>query len=253
MSSKKFGPLVLVHGMWGISDMHYILGIDLSRNRDVYIPSLRGHGDSTLTSKPFGHMTIKDYLEDVCRVLEWIPGMAEHDRFKNISIIGHSMGGLLALKASSVYPLRHVTLINSAPPRGIVLYGISSLFLPKYLWRILRRKQFKLSTFDRRLLLGNSSYGHEDSDGISYYASDYESGQAALDVLLGGMSVDIDEESLPRSLQVISGMQDRMIHPSIQKKIASRYGATSYVRIETMSHMIDNSTECFWEVERFHS
>ncbi len=243
-NKKSENPIVLLHGMWCTGWVFHDWAQVLCENRDVYVPELRGHGGSVLSSKPLGHMTIADYFYDACQVLEWIPYTAgKKDRFKAVSVIGHSMGGLLSLKLSEVYGCRSIA-INPAPPRGVMHHGWSSFFLPKYLWSILRKKSFLPSAFDRRILLGN---------GLSQKSASMvpESGQVALDILLGGLAIARMLRPTTDSL-VISGGADRMTSPMVHLN-TSKMLSTRFCYFPNMSHMAmctPDSDRCMKKIER---
>jgi len=79
-------PLVILHGLFGISDNWVTIGRKLSENFRVFIPDLRNHGHSP-------HSPVFDFpaLED--DLLEFI----ETHELENPVLMGHSLGGKTAM------------------------------------------------------------------------------------------------------------------------------------------------------------
>jgi esterase len=79
-------PIIILHGLFGLSDNWVTIGKKLASNYKVYIPDLRNHGQSP-------HSPVFDFpsLED--DLLEFIE---THELEKPV-IIGHSLGGKTAM------------------------------------------------------------------------------------------------------------------------------------------------------------
>ena len=107
-------PLLLIHG-----------GRDHARNwdwvahelRDEYhiiAPDLRGHGDSQWAIG--GSYAMVDYVLDVAQLLGAL-------QLFPITLIGHSLGGSIALQYSGIYPervLKVVAIEGLGPPPGLI-------------------------------------------------------------------------------------------------------------------------------------
>jgi pimeloyl-ACP methyl ester carboxylesterase len=86
-------PLIILHGLLGMSDNWHSLATDLSQHYTVYIPDLRNHGQSP-------HSPQFDYeymLNDLVDIID------KNDITKPF-IIGHSMGGKLAMLFALRFP-----------------------------------------------------------------------------------------------------------------------------------------------------
>lgn len=91
----KGKPLVLLHGGLGnLTDFNSILGGLDDQFRCIGI-DFRGHGRSTLGSKPF---TYKQYQDDVVRLLE-------HLGINSCAILGFSDGGIVAYRIAAQAPV----------------------------------------------------------------------------------------------------------------------------------------------------
>jgi len=103
--TKDF-PIVLVHGSWGASWM-WVMYADFLADLgwEVCTLDLRGHGKS---GGSLEGATMEDYVEDIHVVIEEL-------ELINPIVIGHSMGGLLALMYAAKYPTKDVVSIDGSP------------------------------------------------------------------------------------------------------------------------------------------
>lgn len=97
---RHFGegsPLIILHGIFGISDNWVTIGKRLAEQFSVYIPDLRNHGQSP-HSPTFNYMAMADDL------LEFIEELG----IEKPVIIGHSMGG----KTAMTFTLEHPAIVE---------------------------------------------------------------------------------------------------------------------------------------------
>lgn len=93
---RQFGegqPLIILHGIFGISDNWVTLGKRLADKFSVYIPDMRNHGQSP-HNPTFNYMAMADDL------MEFI----EAHQLAHPMIIGHSMGGKVAMTFALEHP-----------------------------------------------------------------------------------------------------------------------------------------------------
>jgi len=93
---RHFGqgdPLIILHGLFGISDNWVTIGKRLAEDFEVYIPDLRNHGQS-LHSPVF---TIPALVEDLL-------DFTEENKLENVVLMGHSLGGLISMQFALEYP-----------------------------------------------------------------------------------------------------------------------------------------------------
>jgi len=90
-------PLVILHGLFGLSDNWMSFAKTLGQQFSVYIPDLRNHGQSP-------HSAVFDFssLED--DLLEFL----EDQHLHNIDLLGHSLGG----KISMLFALHHPEMVG---------------------------------------------------------------------------------------------------------------------------------------------
>ena len=101
-------PFVLLHGL-GVSGVVWTafarrqLG-----DRTVIAPDLRGHGESD--SSPDDAYAISDYAADIAKLIS--------DRFGGtpVALVGHSLGGLIAIEVARIWPKSVGHLVVLDPP-----------------------------------------------------------------------------------------------------------------------------------------
>ena len=103
-------PIVLVHGSWGASwmwNMH--IPFLNEKGWDVYALDLRGHGQG---EGELAGATMQDYVDDVRQIVE-------ENNLENPIVIGHSMGGLVALMYGAQFGALSVISIDGLTSRKL--------------------------------------------------------------------------------------------------------------------------------------
>jgi pimeloyl-ACP methyl ester carboxylesterase len=92
----KGHPLILIHGAMVNGSMFLLKSVaeELSKNYDVIIPDLRGHGGSKNMPGPY---TTVQHAEDVKKLLDTL-------NIKNAYVLGSSYGGVVAQQITYMYP-----------------------------------------------------------------------------------------------------------------------------------------------------
>ena len=96
LNFKKIGegkPLLILHGLFGSSDNWGTLGKEFSKNNSVYLIDLRNHGRSPHSNE----MTYSDMANDLLELIK-------DEKIISPTILGHSMGGKVALMFAKNYP-----------------------------------------------------------------------------------------------------------------------------------------------------
>jgi pimeloyl-ACP methyl ester carboxylesterase len=107
-------PLLLIHGGRDHARNWDWVAQDLRRDYHIIAPDLRGHGDSQWAIG--GSYAMVDYVLDVAQLLDAL-------QLFPITIIGHSLGGAIALQYTGVYPDRVRKLVaieGLGPPPGMI-------------------------------------------------------------------------------------------------------------------------------------
>ncbi len=96
LNYRTFGegkPLFILHGLFGSSDNWISLGRKFAENYRIIIPDLRNHGQSP-------HSDLWDYKTMAGDIHQ----LAEDLGLEKILLIGHSMGGKVAMQVAEAYP-----------------------------------------------------------------------------------------------------------------------------------------------------
>ena len=95
-------PLILIHGGRDHCRSWDAIAQALQPHFHVLAPDLRGHGDSDWTKG--GSYALTEYLYDLTRLVKSVAG-------RELTIIGHSMGGMVGLIYSGSFPDKVSTLV----------------------------------------------------------------------------------------------------------------------------------------------
>ena len=248
-------PVVLVHGFAGSADNFAVLGPLLARTRRVVIPDLPGHGrSSALPAAP----SLAGFADRVAAILE-------HERAAPAAVVGHSMGGVVALRLA----VRRPELVRAfvlAAAAGIsttrraaeaFLTAVSLLRPARHVAR--RREQIARSPRLRALVFDPLS----TSDGAAMpalAALGFLSGSALhTDLVTAARAlvredVRLDLERVSRPALVLWGARDREVRIDDAFDYARRLGAPLRV-IPDCGHLLigERADACCDAIESFLS
>ena len=105
-------PLLILHGFLGMSDNWKTLGTQFATDFQVHILDLRNHGRS-LHSENFTYEIMAQDVYEYCQAHE----------LENINILGHSMGGKIAMFLATLHP----ELVNK-----LIVADIGPKFYPQH-------------------------------------------------------------------------------------------------------------------------
>jgi pimeloyl-ACP methyl ester carboxylesterase len=100
--NEKAPPLILVHGGRDHCRSWDLIARSLQPHFHVLAPDLRGHGDSDWTKG--GSYALTEYVYDLSRLVQSTAAQP-------VTIVGHSMGGMVALIYSGTFPDRVSALV----------------------------------------------------------------------------------------------------------------------------------------------
>lgn len=101
------GPvLIILHGLYGLSDNWLTFGRKLSEHFTVYLVDQRNHGRSPHSSEH----TYPEMSDDLCE-------MMDSEGTERAIVLGHSMGGKTAMQFAAMYPgrLSGLIVVDIAP------------------------------------------------------------------------------------------------------------------------------------------
>lgn len=99
-------PLIILHGLFGSSDNWRAVAKQLATQAQVIIVDLRNHGRSPHSPEQTYALMVEDLAE-----------LFERLKLDKVDIIGHSMGGKVAMAFSMRYPqcVRNLVVVDIAP------------------------------------------------------------------------------------------------------------------------------------------
>jgi pimeloyl-ACP methyl ester carboxylesterase len=205
-------PLFLIHGELGGSWLwHRYLGYFAPRGWEGHAINLRGHYWSETVD--FAEVDFTTYLDDVLAGAELMP--------RPPIVVGHGMGGLLAMRLAQERPLSALVLLSPALPAQLLEPP------PAHMVRLLPR-QFRrgLLGWDGPLeVLQRSNPDLTPADVMRVqHMMGAESGAARRQMLEG---VEVDLEQLPDVPRLVIGAGlDRFFPESDSERLAEWLGAT---------------------------
>ena len=113
---RKLGqgkPLFILHGLFGLSDNWNTVGKILSESFEVYLIDLRNHGSSPHSDE----WTYSAMAEDIKDIMEDVKGHMADVKEQKIILLGHSLGGKVAMQFAAMYPekLEKLIVVDMAP------------------------------------------------------------------------------------------------------------------------------------------
>lgn len=212
-------PILLVHGWlagaWVWEEAQRELA---ARGYTSYALDLRGHGESAPVVD-VGKVPFAAYVEDALRIAHDLRGRTG----RTPAVIGHSMGGLIALKLAEADAVAAAALICPAPPRGIPLIGAHlARRMTRHLPAMLASRPVRLSARDTEELIFNRAADAELRAAM-HARLVAGSGHAARDMLLG---VPVDASRIRCPLLMVTASDDHFIPPRLVRQMAVRYRAT---------------------------
>lgn len=109
LNFRKIGegsPVIVLHGLFGSSDNWVSISRKFSETNSFWLIDLRNHGSSP-------HSETHDYASMVSDLYEFI----QDNKIENPTILGHSMGGKVAMKFAIEYPdkVNKLIVVDIAP------------------------------------------------------------------------------------------------------------------------------------------
>ncbi len=121
LNFKKYGTapdnLIIIHGFLGSLDNWQTLAIEFSKNFSVYTIDMRNHGKSPHTE----HHSIKLMVEDLANFMD-------QNKINTTHLLGHSMGGKVAMQFAINYPEKIDKLIIADIAPREYKHGHDSIF-----------------------------------------------------------------------------------------------------------------------------
>lgn len=219
---------VFIHGMWGTPDVWANWrGVFETRGWQTLTPALRHH-DSAPDRPPagLGTTSLADYVADLEALILGLP--------EKPVVVGHSMGGLIALLLCARGLARAGTLLTPAPPSSVVALRPSNLLAFARIqmnwgwWRKPHR-----ATLAEAL---SSTFNTMDPREATPLAQAFvhESGRALFEIALpwldGNRVATVHPKDIAVPLKFISATEDKLVPPGVVRRTAQRFGALADYR-----------------------
>jgi non-heme chloroperoxidase len=213
VAGARRAPVLCLHGLFaGSWVFERLLPMLAARGYPASALSFRGHPPAAPIAA-MGRQSITAYCHDAVEVARTL------DR---PIIVGHSLGGLVALLLASRNVARAAVLVSPAPPRGIsVLSPPLLLRMARYLPAMLLSRPFLPRARDIDALVLNRVPVEERAGIRDRLVPD--SGRAARQAALGAFAVPARAMRTP--LLVVASEHDRFIPAGVAARVAHRYGA----------------------------
>ncbi|ALI98774.1 alpha/beta fold hydrolase [Rufibacter tibetensis] len=220
-------PLLILHGLFGTLDNWQTLGREFSKTFQVYLIDLRNHGRSP-HSQEFSYQLMTDDL------LEFI----EQHQLQNPMIIGHSMGGKVAMNFALQNPDKLSKLLvadiapKAYPPHhDDIIAGFRSIDLNAIQNRQEADDQLaqKVDDVGTRMFLLKNLYRKDDNS--FGWRLNLDSIEQNLDQILGNIE---SETPFTKPTLFLRGGNSRYIKP--EQDIAQIQGLFPAAKIETIEN-----------------
>ena len=108
---RKYGkgePLIIMHGLFGSSDNWHTLGKKFAEHLTVYLLDLRNHGRSPHSDNFSPEIMANDLAE-----------FMDQQQIEVANLLGHSLGGGIAMRFTSQYPerVKKLIVVDFAPKK----------------------------------------------------------------------------------------------------------------------------------------
>lgn len=236
------GPaLVILHGVFGSGENWFTVAKKFSEHFRVFLPDQRNHGRSP-HSNEFGYPELVQDLKD----------FADDHGLDKFFLIGHSMGGKVAMNFAGLYPQRlHAMVVVDIAPRYYaphhqeVIAGLKAVDLEHAVSR--QEAEAAMAAFideaDVRQFLLKNLYRREDGK----FA--WRINLGVLEKAVGTIGASM-EESDPSDVPAlfIRGSNSRYIRPEDEAEISRRFPGSRVETIEGAGHWVQaEQPEAFTE------
>jgi pimeloyl-ACP methyl ester carboxylesterase len=217
VAKPRGAPVLCLHGLFAGSWVYErFLPLLAERGYPAAALSFRGHPPAPAIAA-IGRTSIAAYCHDAfeaARALE------------RPIVIGHSLGGLVAMLLASRNLVRAAVLVSAAPPRGISVFSRPLLMrMGRYLPALLLSRPFLPTESDLDALVLNRVPRSDREALRRRFVPD--SGRAARQAALG--VYDVPLRSVRAPLFVVSGDEDRFVPLGVAQRLARRFDASLHV------------------------
>ena len=240
----KGRPFVILHGLYGASDNWVGLARKLASEYEIFMPDMRNHGQT-------GHIDEFDYTAMANDVYKWLNECS----ISKPVIMGHSMGGKVAIELAKLYPdIISALIILDISPVSYKRHTRKGLLNHQHIIQSILSVDIAVHTTRSRVETELFSYLNDKmlssflmknlarkSDGTFYWRLNLQSLADNLDNLLDG----VDDISYTCSIPTlfIRAQNSTYINNEDKKIIASIYHNFTFMEIPNAGHWLHISHE----------
>ncbi len=217
VAKPRGAPVLCLHGLFAGSWVYErVLPLIAARGYPAAALSFRGHPPAA-PIPTIGRTSVAAYCHDAFEAAR---------ELERPIVIGHSLGGLVALLLASRNLVRAAVLVSAAPPRGISVFSRPLLLrMVRYLPALLLSRPFIPAARDLDALVLNEVPEDQRPALRDRFVPD--SGRAARQTVLG--VYDVPLRTLRAPLRVVGADRDRLVPLSVARRLARRYDAPLHV------------------------
>lgn len=225
-------PLIILHGLFGSSRNWHPIAKSLSKNHHIYTLDLRNHGQSPHANS----MTYPDMAADVQTFIQEIG-------FDSVNLIGHSMGGKVAMWLALSQPelVNKLVVVDIAPVTyehefSTVLSGLNSIPLDTINSRQEADNylaQFLTQTHLRQFLLQNLNY---KDNAYSWRINLPVIGQSINDII--GFPVTSTSSSFPKRVMFIGGTESDYLDKTYHSQTRQLFPKATFSMVKAVGHWL---------------
>jgi pimeloyl-ACP methyl ester carboxylesterase len=232
-------PIVLLHGMWCTANLLEQIALPLQEaGHPVYAPTLPLHRFDLDASqrRELGRTSLLDYTRYLATEIQKL------DLKEPPTLVGHSMGGLLAQMLAARIDCRGIALIAPASPAGINIIQPSSTLATSFI--LLNGLHWRRANFPPKW---HAHYGilhrfpPQQRDDL-YRQLVQESGRAYFEIVFWFMdrrkASRVAAEHIQVPVLIQAGGKDRIIVPRVARRIAKRYTQAEFRLYSELGHMM---------------
>jgi len=224
--------IVCVHGMWSKPSVWDCFK-QQAQGHQVFAPALPYHESiEAQQNVAIGEVRLADYVDFV---VDYVQGFEQP-----VTLVGHSMGGIIAQCVAARVKLKRLILLNSAAPAGV--FSLRPSVLRLFFFHLSKwgfwRKPIKLSWQEARWGIFNHV---PEQDARRHYEEQVpESGRAAAEIAFWFLdkrrTTVVDFKRVTCPVLVVGAQHDRIVPASVCRVVAGRYTNASYHELKGCGH-----------------
>lgn len=231
LGTENGPPVFFIHGLGGSSNYFYPLIAKLQSTHSLHLLDLEGHGLSPTSA--LSAVSIASFAEDFYHMSQ-VAGVN-----KNVTVIAHSMGCLVALKLALEHPdLVSKLILMGPPPSPLAEAGVKG----SYARAALVRKEGMQSVVDAIAGAGLSPYVHQNKPltvaavRISLLGQDAEGYAKACAALAGSAADPLDVSRLRIPVSILTGEDDKVSPPALCQQYSQATGGGHVEVLQNVAH-----------------